>query len=429
LEKLGLSLLLGLLVGLQRERTDSWLAGMRTFPLITMLGTVCAILAGWFGGWIVAAGFLGASALAVVGNLSQARSVSPSSGPAAELALNKAESHSIHSGTTTEFAILLMYAVGAYLVEGSWVVASAIGGGVAVLLQFKGELHGFARRLSDDDLRAIMRFVLITFIVLPALPNETIGPLDVFNPHEAWLMVVLIVGISLGGYIIYKFFGTDAGVVLGGILGGAISSTATMVSYARRAAADGAGATLSSVVLLIATTTVYFRVLTEIAVVAPGFLSMAAPPLFFMAALAGLPVLLYWLVARRQGHAMPEQDNPTQLRVAILFGLLYTAVLFALAAAKEYIQGEGGLYAVAALAGLTDMNAITLSTSRMVVAERIAADQGWKLLVAAAMSNLVFNAVIVGVLGNRRLLVRVAALSLLPLAGGAALLWWGERIW
>lgn len=410
LEKLGLSLLLGLLVGLQRERTDSWLAGVRTFPLITVLGTVAALLAQSFGGWIVAAGFIGAAAIAVMGNILR--------GP----------SEATHTGSTTEFAILLMYAVGAYVVIGHWVVASAIGGGVAVLLQFKGELHGVAKRLGDEDLKAIMRFVLITFIVLPVLPNETIGPLDVFNPYETWLMVVLIVGISLGGYIIYKFFGTDAGVLLGGALGGAISSTATMVSYARRTLTDATGATLASVVLLIATTVVYFRVLTEIAVVAPSFLPTAAPPLLIMAALAGLPVLVYWLLARRQEHDMPGQGNPTQMRLAIIFGLLFTAVLFALAAAQKYLPEEG-LYVVAVVSGLTDMNAITLSTSGMVAARRIEVDLAWKLLVAAAMSNLVFNTLLVGVLGHRRLLVRVALLSALPFAGGAALLAWGERFW
>ncbi len=254
--------------------------------------------------------------------------------------------------------------------------------------------------------------MLITFIVLPALPNETIGPLNVFNPYEAWLMVVLIVGISLGGYIFYKFFGTDAGVVLGGILGGAISSTATMVSYARRTTADGAGATLASVVLLIATTTVYFRVLTEIAVVAPGFLfdgRAAALVHGGAGGLAGVAVL----AGRTQAgprHAPAGEPHPIAdgdpVRPAVHGGAVRAG------RGEGVRRGSGRAVRGGRVAGLTDMNAITLSTSRMVVAERIAADQGWKLLVAAAMSNLVFNAAIVGVLGNRRLLVRVAMLSL-----------------
>ena len=153
-----------------------------------------------------------------------------------------------NGGATTDVTILLMYAVGALLVTGPIAVAVAIGGAAAVLLQFKPELHGFAQRLGDQDLRAIMQFVLITCIILPLLPHRTIplpfwpdppyGYLNVFNPFEIWLMVVLIVGMSLGGYILYKFLGQDAGTLFGGILGGAISSTATTVSYARMVRSD-----------------------------------------------------------------------------------------------------------------------------------------------------------------------------------------------
>ena len=149
-----------------------------------------------------------------------------------------------HHGTTTDVAMLLMFAVGVFIVVGSIPVAIAVGGGVAVLLQFKPELHRIAQRLGDEDLRAIMQFVLITCIILPVLPNHNYGPgrfihpgkpiaaLDVLNPWQIWLMVVLVVGLSLTGYIVYKFFGRNAGILLGGILGGAISSTATTVSYA-----------------------------------------------------------------------------------------------------------------------------------------------------------------------------------------------------
>ena len=138
---------------------------------------------------------------------------------------------------TTEVAILVMYVVGAYLVVGERMVAVAVGATVAVLLQFKPELHGIAARLGDQDLRAIMTFALITCIILPVLPNttyEVVSPLDVLNPFEIWMMVVLMVGISLTGYLVYKFFGRNAGILLGGVLGGAVSSTATTLSYAKR---------------------------------------------------------------------------------------------------------------------------------------------------------------------------------------------------
>ena len=132
--------------------------------------------------------------------------------------------------------MLLMFAVGAYVVVGYPGVAIVIGGGVAVLLQFKGQLHGLVAGLGDNDLKAIMQLALISLVILPVLPDTTYGPYAVLNPRNIWLMVVLIVGISLGGYVVYKFWGNQAGIVLSGILGGVISSTATTVSYAKRAA-------------------------------------------------------------------------------------------------------------------------------------------------------------------------------------------------
>ena len=216
--QLGLSLLLGLLVGSSAQRTAPIMAGVRTFPLITVLGTVCAMLSVHLGPWIVVGGLL-ALALVIL-----------------YASLFRMKTERKEPGTTTDVAVLLMYAVGALLVLGPMDAAIAVGGGVAVLLQFKPEMHRFAERLGDEDLRAIMQFVLITCIILPVLPNQTYGPLGVLNPFETWLIVVFIVGLSLAGYIIYKFFGRDAGIFLGGLLGGAISSTATTVSYAARPA-------------------------------------------------------------------------------------------------------------------------------------------------------------------------------------------------
>lgn len=207
---------LGLLVGLQRESQSSLLAGVRTFPLITVLGTLCAMLAQVFGGWVLALGFVSLAGLICVGKFIESRA------------------ENAGHGLTTEIAMLLMFGVGAYLVLGNWAAAIAIGAGAAVLLQFKGQLHGIVRQLSEQDVKAIMQFALLSMVILPVLPNKTFGPYSVLNPRQIWLMVVLIVGINLSGYIVYKFFGVNAGVVLGGILGGVISSTATTVSYSRR---------------------------------------------------------------------------------------------------------------------------------------------------------------------------------------------------
>ncbi|MBN2024583.1 MAG: MgtC/SapB family protein [Pirellulales bacterium] len=401
--QLGISLLLGLLVGLQREHAAA-AVGLRTFPLITVLGTVSAMLGGAFGGWVVAAGMLGIGVVLVAARSTRLRRDD-------EL-----------PGTTTDAAVLLMYAVGALLVVAPLSVGIAVGGGVAVLLQFKPELHRAARTLGDRDLKAIMQFVLITCIILPVLPHRTFGPLDVFNPFQTWLMVVLIVGMSLGGYIVYKFFGHNAGILLGGLLGGAISSTATTVSYSRQARAGQITSAGAAIVILIASTVVFGRVLVEIAVVSPPFLAAAAGPVLIMLALTALPSLVVWYHVRREpAPVMPEQDNPTQLKSAVFFAAMYALVLFALAAAERFV-GQQGLYAVAALSGLTDMDAITLSAARMVGAGDVHAADGWRLIVIAGMANLTFKAAVVGVAAHRRLLGRILLLFSLPMLGGALLL-------
>src|SRR6185503_274567 len=155
----------------------------------------------------------------------------------------------------------------------------ALGGSIAVLLYSKPVLHGAVRRLGETDMRVMMQFVLITLVILPALPNETYGPFNVLNPREIWWMVVLVVGISLLGYIALKLYGEHAGVLIAGLVGGVVSSTATTVSYARRAGRESLHLAVPTIIVLLATTVVYARVLTEVAVVAPSIFPQIVAPL------------------------------------------------------------------------------------------------------------------------------------------------------
>src|SRR5437870_2384382 len=309
---LGIAAGLGLMVGLQRERANSQLAGMRTFPLITLLGAVCAMLAARFGGWVLAAAFVSLAAMIVMGNIAllKPRSADP--------------------GLTTEIAILLMFSVGAGLTSGHEGVAIAVGGGTAVLLHFKEPMHGFAARLGDEDLKAIMQFVLLSLVILPVLPNHAYGPYAVWNPRQIWWMVVLIVGISLCGYIVYRFLGVLFGVVLGGILGGIISSTATTVSYTRRTAQHAEASRQAGTVIMIAAAVGIGRVLVEIGVVAPAGLWTAGPPVVMMVGLVALLSGAIWYFGgKKERSEMPAQRNPTELKLGLIFGLLYGVALLA----------------------------------------------------------------------------------------------------
>ena len=251
-ESLALALGLGLLVGLQREWSAHHLTGIRTFALITVLGALLGLLSQTVGVWLLVAGLCGVAALLIVGT------VLAFVGRQEEL------------GLTTEIAALVMYAVGVALAYKQTELGLIIGGGVAVLLQWKQPLHTLVGRFSEPDIRAIFNLVLIALVILPVMPNRSYGPYGVLNPFEIWLIVVLIVGISLGGYIAYKFFGTRAGTLLGGILGGMISSTATTVSYARRTRHAPEAVGLAAFVITVASTIVFGRVIFEIAVVAPS---------------------------------------------------------------------------------------------------------------------------------------------------------------
>ena len=406
--KLGISLGLGLLVGLQRQHEKSELAGIRTFPLITLFGSVAALLGQHFGGWIIAVGLLGVTILVAIANI-----------------LKRKNPH-FDPGLTTEAAALLMYGVGAYTMMGSGTVAIAIGATVAVLLHLKETLHRIVERIGEKDLKAIMQFVVILLIILPILPDETYGPYDILNPHNIWLMVVLIVGISLLAYFAYKIFGGKAGTLLGGILGGLISSTATTVSYARRTKESDTSTSLAAMVIFIATVVSVVRIITEVAVVAPSTLGVVLPPLAALLILMLTIGTVTYIFSRKEHDTMPEQGNPAQFKTALVFGAVYAIVILATAFAKDQL-GSKGLFIVAIISGLTDVDAITLSTARLMNIGNLEVQNGWKVILVAALSNLVFKGALVGVLGNSKVFARIAILFGIVLAGGLLVLWlWPE---
>jgi len=401
--KLALAVALGLLVGLQRERSDDAVAGIRTFALITVLGALAALLADAFGGWILGAGWLGLAAMIVLGNVA------------------RMQRGSIDPGITSEVSALVMFAAGALLMTSHAGVAIAAAGGAAVLLQWKDPLHKIAARFAEGDLRALSRLVLIGMVILPLLPDQPYGPHGVLNPFRIWLMVVLIVGISLGAYLAYIFLGARVGTVLGGILGGLISSTATTVSYARRSREAPNLVPAATLVILLASTVVFVRVLIEIGVAAPNHFMQLAPPLAILMAFMVLLSTAFYLRQRGQLDSVPEQEAPSNMTAAIAFGLLYAAVLLGVAIAKEHF-GTRGLYVVAALSGLTDMDAITLSTSQLVHDGSVTTQVGWRAILIGALANLLFKCLAIAALGHRRLLLAIAGLFTLTAAAGVALL-------
>lgn len=369
---------LGLLVGLQREWSKSRVAGIRTFPLITLFGALAAGLAESLGNLIVPVGLIAVVTMLVVANAAKIR--------AADASL----------GLTTEFAALVMYGAGAAVASGFLVPAIVVTGSVVVLLQFKESLHGFASRMNQADLSAGARLILLALVILPALPDIAYGPYGVVNPFRIWLMVVLIVGISLAAYVCYRLLGARAGSWAAGLLGGLISSTATTTTYAQRAL-DPKRLTAATAVIVTASAVVFGRVLLEIAVVGPDIFAATAPPLVVM-----MTVMIGMAIYAQRRVTVVEtapEEPPSSIRTAVAFGLLYAVVLLAVAAARQYF-GRTGLFVVAAFSGLTDVDAITLSTVHLVDSGGLRADLGWRLILTGIMSNLLFKAGIVAVVGR-----------------------------
>ncbi|RMD62053.1 MAG: DUF4010 domain-containing protein, partial [Planctomycetota bacterium] len=355
--RLGVALGLGLLVGLQRERQQGQerLGGVRTFPLIALTGGALTATAPVAGPWPAAAGLLALTAVIVMSNVAALRR------------------GALEPGVTTEVAALAVYAVGALTVAGPLPAAVALGGVVAVLLHAKAPLHAFVRRLGEQDVRAIMRFALITLVILPALPDRAVGPYSVLNPRQIWMMVVLVVAVSLLGYVAHRLFSARTGALLNGVLGGLVSSTATTIACARRARRAGIAAAL--LVMLLAAAVMDARVYILAGAVSPALAQRLAPPLAMMLAAALLPATAISLQLRAAradaSHNNFIPDNPAELRPALLFAAIYALVLLASAWAKDLLGGSG-FYLVAALSGLTDMDAITLTAARLVSQEALA---------------------------------------------------------
>jgi uncharacterized membrane protein (DUF4010 family) len=419
------SLAIGLLIGLERERTPSAKAGLRTFALVALFGTLCALLATKLGSpWLVIAGLLAVAGMIIAAYLNHPRErgndpdeqrrrvrslTSPPGRQGDDVPQRDARVDENDPGTTTVIALLLCYGLGAMIWFGLAKLAVMLAIGTTALLYFKPELRGFSQRLTRRDLVAVLQFSVLTFIVLPILPDQSYGPYQAFNPHQAWLMVVLISGISLAGYTALHLVGTRYGAPLLGFLGGIVSSTATTLLYAKNSRSNQTLANLAASVIVIAAMVVLLRLLVISAVVAYDTLH-ALLPVLAGGFLFGLAVALYnWRkMSKATGLNIPETSNPAELHTAIGFGLLYVGVLLGSAWMQD-IAGSRGLYAVALVSGLTDVDAITLSSLRLFNLGQLSELQTVTAIALAFVSNLAFKFGIVLFIGGRHLARLVAA--------------------
>lgn len=396
------SLAVGLLIGLERERSPAAKAGLRTFALVALFGAVAAMLSEETASpWLLTGGLL------VIGLMTIA-------------AYMRERDEIADPGTTTTAAIVMCYGLGAMIWYGYSTLAVMLAIVTTALLYFKAELRGITQNLSRRDLVSMLQFAVLTFIILPVLPDKDYGPYAAFNPHQIWLMVVLISGVSLAGYVALRFVGQRHGAALLGLFGGLASSTATTLVYARHSRDNEGLAQLAVVVILLANLVVLVRLSVVSAVVSPAILPHLLPVLGGGLVL-GLGAAAYWWhkLSQQSEVLMPEVSNPTEIRTAVGFGLLYAVVLF-FAAWLSDIAGNGGLYVVALVSGLTDVDAITLSSLRLFGLGKLHAAETVAAIGLGIISNIGFKLGLVFFIGGP-LLAKRCAVGMVATATGIGL--------
>lgn len=346
---------IGVLIGLERQyshRKDKdgggselLMAGIRTYPLITVLGYLMLFFSGMLTVWLFVIGLIGV--LGYVGIFYYRNS---------KLG---------HTGTTSEFSVVISYLLGALVYLDYTLLAVGIGVFLTVALAFKVRLHKAVGRLDEKEVHAIIQFVIMAALVLPLLPDEDYGPDGVLNPWKIGLVIVLLTGLNFTGYLLGKFIDSGKSIILTGILGGFVSSTAVTWHFSRQSKAGKGSPEYQAAAIIAASSIMFLRI--------AFLLYFLNRELFFetvygMVIVAAVGISIGYFIVRRGGKS-PKADgmvskNPLNLVEALKFGALYVTILLLVGLAKEYM-GTGAIFAVSAVSGLTDVDAVVISMANL----------------------------------------------------------------
>ncbi|HLU68946.1 MAG TPA: MgtC/SapB family protein [Kofleriaceae bacterium] len=420
LASLGVALAAGFLVGAEREQVgQTSFGGVRTFPLIALAGAI-AMLLGWVG-------------LAVIGVLF---------GALIGIAYYRDSARAEGLGMSTEVAAVVTFGLGALCTASGLgielrdrlLLVAAGATGTLALLTVKRPLHKLMDRLSQQDVFATTKLLVLSVIVLPLLPDQQLGPWGAINPRAVGILAVLISGISFAGYAAIRAFGAHRGIGLTGLLGGLASSTAVTLSFAGRARAQRAMTHACAVAIILASATMFPRLLVEVAAVSPSLAGAASWPLLTTGGVAFLiGVFLYWRLARRARHEEEtpagelELGNPFSVWGALKFALLFVVILVVSTGAQRTFA-DVGIYLSAALTGLADADAISLSIARLHRQQEVASDTALVGVAIAAASNTISKIGLAALLGTPALGARVGLALLAGLVAGAAVLFVGMAL-
>lgn len=383
-----LALVLGFLIGLQREMHVIYahkakdFGGARTFSMIALFG----YLAAWLGEY---SPYFLAVAAAVAGILLATAYVINSMSVA-------------DKGATTEFAALVTFIIGAMLAYVPVIFAVFIAMIVLFVLNLKDKIQEYEQALTKQDLSAAILFMLMTFAVLPILPDRPIDPMGLVNLHRIWIMVVLVAGISFFGYIAIRFFGSTYGIGIAGLFGGLVSSTAVAMSMARRVHENGLLVKNLAIGIALASSMMLIRAGFEMWVINPDLARAFTVPIL-VGTLSGLAYVGFLYITTQREHIPQDVEfkNPFSLKEALLMGLVFGATLALIELADLYI-GKTGVYVVSMLSGVADVDAIILSLSSL-AKNGLSPITAYNAVIIALVTNTLVKASLVAALGTMSL--------------------------
>lgn len=380
-----IALAIGALIGTERERKQFKrveFAGIRTFTLIALLGVISAYISVFYNYFIILA-FLGL--ILMVG-----------------LSYYQSSRDGGDIGITTEVVALLTFILGALCFSDDGLqIAPIIAIIITVLLASKSYLHHIIRRIREKELINTLKFLIIAFVILPLLPNQTIGPLEVFNPYQIWLIVVFISAISYTGYVAIKLIGPERGLSLTGIIGGLVSSTAVTTAMAARVKETELLIRIAVFATVIASSMMFIRILFEVLVINTSLFWLLILPMLSMGVTGVVLAYIIWRITReKEIDTEIKLKNPFSLKPALIFGLLFIAILFLSKIADIYF-GNAGIYVTSLISGVADVDAITISMA-LLAKDTVSQEVAVNAITLAAISNTMVKFLIALFFGTRK---------------------------
>jgi uncharacterized membrane protein (DUF4010 family) len=418
LSRFAVALGIGLLIGLERGwrmremPSGTRAAGIRTFAASALLGAVVAVLAQAVGsgaGFMLGAGIAAFAAVITIFCREENRETGSYS-------------------ATTAVAAILTFALGAYALIGDILVAAALAVATAGILAAREDIHSWVARITWPELRSALVLLAMTFVVLPVVPDDPIGPFGGVNPREIWLIAIVLAGVSFLGYVGVRALGAQQGILISGAAGGLVSSTAVTVANARHAAAGEAPADLLAAGVALATAVSFLRVTAIVAVLQSSLLPLVAPPLL-AATVVTIVLSLLPLRSRSRSSKFRQRAsfrNPFAFWSVVGFAIFLGIIVVAGRVVSERAGATGAILGAATM-GLADVDAITVSISSLV--PKILTQQNAVFAILTAVATNTLSKLAIGiVLGSRAFALFLAAISAACFAAAGIALWLARSV-